>query len=132
MGRCNLKYNYNIMSTRKNNSTSIIITFLDFLNVVKMYHWNTRSYAEHTATDALYRVLGKNIDKFVENMLADKRLPTLKTKIYIVNTNRPVFMSKLNKFKSFLLKLNMTPDLMNIRDDMLSNVDQFIYLMSQH
>lgn len=120
------------MSTRKNNSTSIIITFLDFLNVVKMYHWNTRSYAEHTATDPFYKVLGKNIDKFVEVMLADKRLPTLKTKIYIVNTNRAVFMSKVNKFKSFLLKLNMSPDLMSIRDDILANVEQFIYLMSQH
>jgi hypothetical protein len=97
-----------------------------------MYHWNTRSYAEHNSTDALYKVLGKNIDEFVEIMLADKRLPTMKTKIYIVNTNRPVFMSKLNKFKSFLLKLNMSPDLMNIRDEILTNVDQFIYLMSQH
>ncbi len=120
------------MSTRKNNSSSIIITFLEFLNVVKMYHWNTHSYAEHKATDELYGELGKNIDKFVEIMLADKRLPTLKTKIYIVNTNRAVFMSKLNKFKSFLLKINMTPDLMNIRDEILANVDQFIYLMSQH
>lgn len=120
------------MSTRKNNSTSIIITFLEFLNVVKMYHWNTRKYAEHNSTDALYKVLGKNIDRFVEIMLADKRLPTLKTKIYIVNTNRDAFMIKVNKFKSFLLKINMSPDLMNIRDDILSNVDQFIYLMSQH
>jgi len=131
MGRCNLKYNYNIMSTRKNNSTSIIITFLDFLNVVKMYHWNTRSYAEHKATDELYGELGKNVDKFVEIMLADKRLPTLKTKIYIVNTNRDVFMGKLHKFKSFLLKIKMAPDLMNIRDEILTNLDQFIYLMSQ-
>jgi hypothetical protein len=128
----NIIFRYNIMSTRKNNSSSIIITFLEFLNVVKMYHWNTHSYAEHKATDELYGELGKNIDKFVEIMLADKRLPTLKTKIYIVNTNRAVFMSKLNKFKSFLLKINMTPDLMNIRDEILANVDQFIYLMSQH
>ena len=120
------------MSTRKNNSQSIIITFLDFLNVVKMYHWNTRSYAEHKATDELYGELGKNIDKFVEIMLADKRLPTLKTKIYIINTNRDVFMGKLHKFKSFLLKIKMAPDLMNIRDEILTNLDQFIYLMSQH
>lgn len=120
------------MATRKNNSTSIVLTFLEFLNVVKMYHWNTRSYAEHKATDELYGELGKNIDHFVEIMLGDKRLPTMKTKIVIVNTNREVFLGKVNKFKMFLLKIKMDPDLMNIRDELLANVDQFIYLLSQH
>jgi hypothetical protein len=120
------------MATRKNNSTSIVLIFLEFLNVVKMYHWNTRSYAEHKATDELYGELGKNIDHFVEIMLGDKRLPTMKTKIVIVNTNREVFLGKVNKFKSFLLKIKMAPDLMNVRDELLSNVDQFIYLLSQH
>ena len=90
------------MATRKNNSTSIVITFLEFLNVVKMYHWNTRSYAEHKATDELYADLGKQIDHFVEVMLGDKRLPTMKTKIVILNTNREVFVGKVNKFKLFL------------------------------
>ena len=75
--------------------------------------------------------LNENIDKFVEIMLGDKRLPTLKTKITIVNTNRVEFMAVVNKFKIFLLKLNMTPDLMNVRDDILADVDQFIYLLSQ-
>ena len=92
------------MATRKKtriNTVSIVITFVEFLNVVKMYHWNTRSYSEHKATDELYEVLGKNIDKFVEIMLGDKRLPTLKTKITIVNTNRVEFMAVVNKFKIF-------------------------------
>ena len=120
------------MTTRKNNSTSIVLTFLEFLNVVKMYHWNTRAYAEHKATDELYEALGKNIDSFVEIMLGDKRLPPMKTKIVILNTNRATFITKVNKFKSFLLKINMAPDLMNIRDELLANIDQFIYLLSQH
>jgi len=120
------------MATRKNNSTHIVITFLEFLNIVKMYHWNTRSYAEHKATDNLYEELGKNIDHFVEIMLGDKRLPTMKTKIIILNTNKATFVAKVNKFKSFLLNLKMAPDLMNIRDELLANVDQFLYLLSQH
>ena len=119
------------MSTRKKNPTHVVITFLEFLNLVKMYHWNTHSYAEHKATDELYTELGKNIDRFVEIMLGDKRLPT-NTKIVILNTTRPVFIGKVNKFRTFLLKLTMAPDLMNIRDELLANVDQFIYLLSQH
>ena len=35
----------------------IIQTFLQMLNVIKVYHWKTRSYAEHKATDELYERL---------------------------------------------------------------------------
>lgn len=120
------------MSTRKNNATSIVFIFLEFVNTVKLYHWNTHSYAEHKATDELYESLNKNIDKFVEVMLGNKRLPSIKKKITLENTTRKVFVTKVNHFKDFLLKLNMAPDLMNIRDDILTDVDQFIYLLSQH
>jgi DNA-binding ferritin-like protein len=120
------------MSTRKNNPSSIIFIFLEFVNTVKLYHWNTHSYAEHKATDELYASLNKNIDKFVEVMLGNKRLPSIKKKIILENTNHKVFVKKVNEFKTFLLKLNMAPDLMNIRDDILTDIDQFIYLLSQH
>ena len=39
------------------------------LNVVKIYHWKTFSYATHKATDELYEELNENIDKFVEVLL---------------------------------------------------------------
>ena len=119
------------MATRKNNSTSIVFTFLEFINVVKLYHWNTHSYAEHKASDELYDSLSKHIDKFVEVMLGNKRLPNIKKKITLINTTHAPFVKKVNEFKQFLLKLNMAPDLMNIRDDILTDVDQFIYLLSQ-
>jgi hypothetical protein len=119
------------MTTRKNNSTSIVFTFLEFINVVKLYHWNTHSYAEHIATDELYISLSKHIDKFVEVMLGSKRIPNIKKKITLINTTHAPFVKKVNEFKQFLLKLNMNPELMNIRDDILTDVDQFIYLLSQ-
>jgi len=119
------------MTTKKNNSTSIVFTFLEFINVVKLYHWNTRSYSEHKATDELHDSLSKHIDKFVEVMLGNKRLPNINKKITLFNTNHPNFVKKVNEFKSFLLKMNTTPDLMNIRDEILADINQFIYLLSQ-
>lgn len=127
-----LKYKLNIMSTKKNNMTSIVFTFIEFLNVVKLHHWHTRSYAEHKATDELYESLNEHIDKFVEVMMGDKRLPYIKKKVTLSNPTHEVFVKKVHEFKKFLLRIKMTPQLMNIRDDLLTDIDQFIYLLSQH
>ena len=119
------------MTTRKHN-TSIVFVFLEFLNTVKLYHWNTHSYAEHKATDELYESLHKNIDKFVEVMLGNTRISNIKKKITLSTTTHEVFVKKVASFKQFLLKLKMSPELMNLRDDLLVDIDQFIYLLSQH
>ena len=42
---------------------------LELLNMIKLYHWKTYSYAEHEATDILYTKLSKHIDEFVEVLL---------------------------------------------------------------
>ena len=34
--------------------TNIVETFMGILNMVKLYHWKTYSYAKHQATDELY------------------------------------------------------------------------------
>lgn len=39
---------------------------LGTLDAIKVYHWQTKSYARHKATDALYKTLGEQIDQFVE------------------------------------------------------------------
>ena len=41
---------------KKSNKTNshIVKVFLEVLNMVKLYHWKTHSYAHHQATDELY------------------------------------------------------------------------------
>ena len=119
------------MSTRKNNKSSIVYTFLEFLNNLKLYHWNTRSYSEHKATDDLHEKLGEHIDKFVEILLSNTRLPNGKKTIVLLNTTHSNFVKKLNSFRKFLLSLILQPDLMNLRDELLADIDQFVYLLSQ-
>ena len=46
-----------------NKASKIVLTFLEFLNMIKLYHWKTRSYSQHKATDELYGRLNENIDK---------------------------------------------------------------------
>lgn len=116
----------------------IVVRFLETLNCIKLYHWKTKSYATHKATDELYTKLGENIDQFVEvslgKGLANERINLLKTKSILLLdvSSHDEFKSIIEKFKGYLvaLKLNGNTDLVNIRDDMLANINQFLYLFS--
>ena len=126
----------------KYNIENIVIMFLQMLNTVKLYHWRTFSYPEHRATDELYSNLNSNIDTFVEtllgktggrvNLVKQKTLPLLA----IENINN--FKQEIAKYKNFLInmskdsELNTTSntDLMNIRDEILGNLNQFTYLLT--
>jgi DNA-binding ferritin-like protein len=46
-------------------SNTITATFLEMLNIVKLYHWNTTMYSQHQATDELYSSLNNSVDEFI-------------------------------------------------------------------
>jgi len=128
--------------TNKYTQQKIIFTFLQMLNTVKLYHWKTHSYAQHKATDELYSKLNENIDTFVEIMLGKQgnRLESkeiVKGVFYNFN-NVQKFKNKINEYKQFLINmtkqdnLNLTnnSDLLNIRDEILGNINQFEYLLT--
>ncbi len=119
------------MATRKNNNSKLVITFLDFLMLIKLFHWNTRSYSNHKATDELFASISSHIDSFVEILLGGSRLPNFKIKTYYYNLNDKDFIKKVNVFKQYLINLSLNrTELSNIRDEILGDVNQFIYLNS--
>ena len=121
--------------TRKNvSSKKIIPMFLDMLNTVKLYHWNTTSYSTHKATDELYTQLNDKIDTFVETLLGttDRRalLHTVSSKVTVYR-NKDDFKRKINHYKQFLASMSsFGTDVLNIRDDILASLDQFLYLLT--
>ena len=54
---------------KKMKHDKIVTEFLQTLNMIKLYHWKTESYAAHKATDELHEHLSKNIDQFVEVLM---------------------------------------------------------------
>jgi DNA-binding ferritin-like protein len=120
------------MATRKNNNNSkMVITFLDFLMLIKLYHWNTHSYANHKATDELFSSISGHIDSFVEILLGGSRLPLFKIKTYYYNLNSKDFNKKVIVFQQYLMNLSLKrTELSNIKDEILGDVNQFIYLNS--
>jgi hypothetical protein len=123
----------------KDNST-IIGRFMEMLNVVQLFHWKTKVYAQHIATDKLYATLQSLIDKYVETMLASNDRFVLK-EINIQDVeDEDIFLSKIEEYKKFIIETkndnnndnNSRPDLENILDEMLASLNQFTYLMSFH
>ena len=119
--------------------SQIVHVFIELLNIVKLYHWKTTSYAQHKATDDLYAELNEHLDKFVETMLGKdgSRVEQWEREIDVVqynNTND--FKSRIHQYRDFLIKLNdyfdekRDSDLMSQRDDILGDLNQFLYLLT--
>jgi len=139
--------------TRKNTTSSslsalrdfqrqITVHFFEMLLLIKLYHWKTHSYATHKATDELYSKFNEDMDKFIEVLLGKTgiRIDLMNKKqisLYDL-TNRPQLINKVNSFKNYLvnltnnkaIKVMTNSDLLNIRDEMLGDMNQFLYLLS--
>jgi len=104
-----------------------ILCSLDFLNNLKLFHWNTHSYSEHMASDELFEDLVKKTDKLIESFLQN-RIP-INSSISL-NTDKKSFLKKLNEFKQMLRTAKLPTELYSLRDDILIDVDQFEYRLT--
>ena len=117
----------------------LVSVFLEMLNMVKLYHWKTHSYAQHKATDDLHSSLNANVDKFIEVLLGKdpKRIKMMEKKIELIDpVNVTDFKSRIYEYREFLTDMNVhfnetrDSDLLSIRDDLLADINQFLYLMT--
>lgn len=135
---------------RNSNSSSslsafqkqITVVFLEMLMMVKLFHWKTHSYATHKATDGLYDDLNGHIDNFIEVLLGKtgSRIDLMSKKsISLIDLNSPESLkSKIIYFKSYLVGLDnnkalstmSNSDLFNIRDEILGDLNKFLYLLT--
>jgi DNA-binding ferritin-like protein len=120
----------------------IVIKFMEMLLMVKLFHWKTHSYAAHKATDELYDSLNDHMDKFVEVLLGKSgdRINLMKHKTISLNDldSQEKLKSNIESFKKYLIGLNKhslmmsmeNTDLMNIRDEILEDMNKFLYLLT--
>ena len=122
-----------------NKKSEIVVMFLEMLNIVKLYHWKTRSYAQHKATDDLYSRLNEHIDTFVEVLLGkdQSRIQLVEREIKLMDySDTKDFQNRVLVYRGFLTDMNIyfdtsrDTDLLNVRDEILGDVNQFLYLMS--
>ena len=121
---------------------SITVIFFEFLLMIKLFHWKTHSYATHKATDKLYSKFNEHMDKFIEVLLGKtgSRIELTKVKnISLFDLSRQEqLIEKVDNFKEYLVSLDinkalssmLNTDLFTIRDEILGDMNQFLYLLT--
>ena len=137
-----LQKNKNI-AARKANVTQFLYNIFTFLNQLKLYHWQTRSYSRHIASDKLFGELVESIDEFVETYMGRyKRMyindvPNMEMTLELENMNddemntylREVVLTYFSQDIRSLIGENDT-DLANIRDEIVGKINQTLYLFT--
>lgn len=116
--------------------------FFHLRDQIKLYHWQTRVYARHIATDQILERIEKNIDSFVEVYIGKYGRPRL------TGANASITLHNLTEagatrlikaaIKTLLgpitrsLRAGVDSDLITLRDDMMADLNQLLYLFSLH
>jgi hypothetical protein len=113
--------------------------FLHLRDQIKLYHWQTRVYSRHIATDKIVEQLDKSIDSYVEVYIGKYGRPKVLGKnasITLHNLTEAGAVRLVNAAIKYLqgpLTKTLKPadtDLMNIRDEMVADLNQLLYLFT--
>jgi DNA-binding ferritin-like protein len=115
------------------NITEIVRFFFTLQLNMKIYHWNTKSFARHKASDEFGGKLLPLVDKFVEVFIGKYKVKPMPNTIKISEgfVTDDGSESLLEKAREYLEKLNSKindSELLNIRDELLGEVNQTLYL----
>ncbi len=113
--------------------------FLQLRNQIKLYHWQTKVYSRHIATDKILQTLDTSIDSFVEIYIAKYGRPRLSGKnanILLHNLTEAGATRMIHAAIKYIqgplskrLQINDT-DLFSIRDDIVADLNQLLYLFT--
>lgn len=113
----------------------LMSSFLKIQNQLRIYHWQTPSYAQHKAFGEAYESFDGLIDSFVEVYLGKNKtgisLFTFKFELNSYDENYTKFIETCILFLNSLSnELNEDDtDLFNIRDEMIAVLNRLKYLL---
>lgn len=124
---------------------NLVIKLLNLRTQLYIYHWQTSIYSRHKSTDMLIDSLGKNIDILVETIqgkLGFRLKMSDNCVISLSNINDKGIISYLTKhiswlkggFMNSLYKISYSrddiSDILNIRDDIINELNKTMYLFT--
>lgn len=120
-------------------SGEIVNLMLTLRNQVKIYHWETMQFSRHKSTDDLLEKLDDSIDKFVEVYIGKYGRPkltpktgTIRLRNYNDEEGQELLKQAIEWLTTRLPKLlsSKDTDLLNIRDEILADLNQSLYLFT--
>ena len=121
------------------NCNSIVQVFFHMTLNIKLYHWQTTSFARHKGSDDLHSTLLDLIDKFVEVYMGRYDRPDFDGKTFKVSVRELNDSNVIDVFDEYItfLKYELPKytkesdtDLLNIRDEMLGELNKTKYLFT--
>lgn len=114
----------------------LITPFLKIQNQLRIFHWQTTSYAQHKAFGKAYEHFDELVDQFVEVYTGKygRTKASIKYNIELTNYSND-YLQVIDTFTVYLVgitdELSETDtDLLNIRDEMLGSLNRLKYLLS--
>jgi hypothetical protein len=120
-------------------SAEIVTLMLTLRNQIKIYHWQTMKYPRHKATDDLVDKLDDNIDKFVEVYMGKYGRPKFGGRTGVIKIRNfhdqeaPALLKSAIAWLTHKLPKHLKSgdtDLLNIRDEILADLNQSLYLFT--
>ena len=116
----------------------LILKRVQIQNQFRFLHWQTMGDAKHRAYGGIYESLGENIDKFTEIMMGKQGRPEFESEFSIMfqdisSLSVQNFMDGITEFLVGItdqLDSKYDTDLLNIRDEMLGDINQLKYLLT--
>lgn len=120
-------------------SAEIVNLMMTLRDQIKLYHWQTLNYPRHIATNDLIPKLDTNIDQFIEVYVGKYGRPKLggKTSYIYLRNHSDKEATKMIEDAIQWLTVNLTKklkstdtDLLSIRDVIVADLNQTLYLFS--
>lgn len=117
----------------------IIRFFFSLQCNVKLYHWQTMSFARHNATDKLVDKIADHADKFMEVYIGKYGRPkiTKQDEKFTLENSSDRDIEKIVRDAIKFVKVEMPKmlskedtDLLNILDELLGDLNQTLYLFT--
>lgn len=117
----------------------LIITFITLQEQFRILHWQTKSFARHKAYGEIYDSFNELIDQFIEIYMGKYgrvEFTSGEGSITLKNTSALGLNEFLNSNLEYLMGLSdkLNPkkdtDLLNLRDEMMGEINKLKYLLT--
>ena len=116
----------------------LILKLVQIQNQFRFLHWQTFGDAKHRAYGGIYDSLGELIDKFTEAMMGKYGRPEFESEFSLMfqdikSLSVQNFMDGITEFLVSMtdqLDPRYDTDLLNLRDEMLGDINQLKYLLT--
>ncbi len=126
-----------VTNSTQETLTLLLNMFFHHQTTVKMTHFSTNSFAVHKATDGYLVKFDVNFDRYMEVLqgaIGKSDVGQLTLDPVTIHKSAEELTGHLKEFRKKIHKISCMikymPDLNNIRDEIMADVEQLIYLLT--